>query len=130
MKIEQGISCNSCVGACCRKGMLIELSQAEEIFLRQGGTRLAGLYKAGERADWAAKNAGETSPNIRTQSLINNLSHLAPGNGLYLLLTDCGYLDKNTAKCTEYRNRTAPCRAFQSGSAECIKTRSYRSVTS
>lgn len=129
MEIGRKISCDSCQGACCRKGVAIELNSDEEEHLKVGGTRFLPLYKAKQGIDWAKTMEGKTSQTIRGQLLIEQASQLHPDNGLYLFISDCSYLDKeNDFKCADHENRAKACMAFEPGSEGCIKARTMKGI--
>jgi hypothetical protein len=130
--IQPTISCDTCIGACCRKNTLMKLTAEEAKTLRQGGTTLIDIFPAEPNTDWAKIMLGHTNPDPRIQSLIDEARTLKPGEGKYLLESDCGYLDTSVQppQCTIYTDPKRPgiCKAFQPGSRSCQKFRIERGV--
>lgn len=77
------------------------LTRAEAQYLRDGGTELR-LIDEDERRSY-----GVAKPGFRLK--------------FYQLDTDCGYLDQDTNRCTQYEERPQVCRTFDAGTVVCQK---------
>lgn len=111
---EPAISCDSCIGACCRQNTVMELTDTEVDFLEEKGTRLS---------EWEP----ETGILRRILPLLGQSV-----TRRYLLKTDCGYLERQEEKsiCSAYDNPKHPsiCRDFKAGSAACRVFRYVKGV--
>lgn len=130
-RVNDEISCSSCVGACCRKGTMQELTAKEARFFRDNGNRLKTLYRPVTHTEVVSIELGHTV------SIINGLPHkvvhsdfmtLTAGHGAYLMENDCAFLEDTTVgpKCTSYEDRPGICRDFTEGGFGCQQIREGR----
>jgi Fe-S-cluster containining protein len=96
---ETWINCDSCVGACCRRDIVLPLTKREHRRLVDAGTVLRLLTREELKANLAA------SPGIFLR--------------YYQFETDCGNLDTETNQCNDYENRPEGCRDFNPGTPMC-----------
>jgi Fe-S-cluster containining protein len=94
------ISCSSCKGLCCRKGVSIALSRGEAVQIETAGTELRQM----DRSEWQDR-PGNHHPGFRRD--------------WYELQTDCGNLDQETGLCGDYENRPRVCREVPVGGYGC-----------
>jgi Fe-S-cluster containining protein len=106
---DTAVSCATCVGACCLKGVEMDLTDQEVDFLQTSGTDVVQV-----RAP-VHKRFRKTQP------------------GKYMLMTDCGFLTENESGqkiCSihEDPNRPKICNDFPVGSYYCRELRDKNSV--
>ncbi|MBI1952124.1 YkgJ family cysteine cluster protein [Candidatus Saccharibacteria bacterium] len=101
----ESISCEYCVGACCRAWSQLLLSDDEARFIEESGTRLMDLKLESKHSHEEVVLASNDPRRLRT------------------ITTDCGYL-KNS-RCTVFEDERRPeiCRRFPVGSESCKKFR-------
>ena len=97
---KEPVGCGNCVGACCRAGTVLKLSDAEAAQLRLAGTSLT-LY--------------ETQAKKRLFSLFTKKTDRRN----HVMKTDCGNLQEDNS-CGDYANRPENCRTLQAGDPGCI----------
>lgn len=97
------VSCHNCVGACCKRGMVLSLGAAEADQLRDAGTVISPFTRSpgDPRAGWRRK--------------------------LYRLDSDCGNLQDDNS-CGDYDNRPRACRELPERSPGCIVARDARGL--
>ena len=123
--------CNNCNGACCRRGTILELSDAERDFLEVGGASIvnAGYKTKAEEEAELRKVLGDT--------IFDSLSGIvttALDNPSYLLIEECPYLVETPAGksvCSVYDDPRKPkvCGNFEPGNAACTQMREERFIT-
>jgi|GEM_PF-3351614 len=99
-----GTCATACIGACCMKDNVLELSAKEAEYMAGRGTGL-------ERVAKSQMPKGYKVPR---------------GKIAFALTTDCANLDPETRLCTDYENRPDICRSFQASNDEqsgCYNTR-------
>ncbi len=89
-KFSDGLCRNACIGACCMKGNVLELTESEASYLSGQGTGLIPVPR--EEMDGYKPARGKTA---------------------FELQTDCGNLDPETRACNDYENRPQICRDFK-----------------
>ncbi len=108
------VSCGNCIGACCRQGLTLSLSQEEADFLEGSGTEMVEY----------------------PGSLAHKIAVRLGAHRLYTLQTDCGNLeinlDSGQALCAAYEDSRRPeiCAKFEAGSAACRIIRVAKGVDS
>ena len=118
--------CLSCQSLCCKPRTLLELSPQEADLLRRHNTKLAELFpKTGVEIDVVVLNAHK--------DLVTSIFYqLEPGNGLFVLSSECGYVVKrNGSSCCaihEDPRRPRICVNFEAGSPDCLKMRAGRGL--
>lgn len=150
------VSCNTCVGACCRADTLMPLTPAEATYMRQRGTKLKNILEGIIAVEKTNQSTGEvehvdvstlaftekanmyallgSSPDIlkdhpTVSAHFNNAADYADiGKDFYRLESDCGNLDPVTYMCDDYENRPEVCREFAVGSAACERFRNREGV--
>lgn len=99
------VSCNTCIGACCKSNTAIPLNKKEAAFLRSAGTAMRRMTKDennGNRPGWR--------------------------RDFYKLESDCGNLNPTTGQCEAYEERPVICREFVVGSTACEAMRERAGV--
>lgn len=85
-----GLCQTACIGACCMKGNVLELTSTEAAYMARRGTGMIPVPR--EQMD------GYKPPR---------------GKAAFELQTDCANLDPETRACTDYENRPGICREFK-----------------
>lgn len=102
-KASGGLCRTACIGACCMKGNVLELTESEANYLSGKGTGIIPVPR--EKMEGYKPARGKTA---------------------FELQTDCGNLDEETRLCTDYDNRPGVCRDFKAsddGMSPCHMTR-------
>jgi hypothetical protein len=112
-ELSKEYGCNTCVAACCKKGVRMPLSPAEVSFMEAGGTVLEEVVPA-------------VDPGRRRVRLLPLLTVRTPGSeGVYELQNDCGYKgtdpDSGQQICNAYNDPGRPeiCGDFDEGGFRC-----------
>lgn len=122
-----GISCDTCVAACCRAGSSIMLTSIEKQRHRRA-MDLRQLIKPRTYRQEVSVTADELDESGSHQAVDAALS-VPPHHGLYVLLTDCHNLEERkdgsevNRPCAVYENRPTACRNFEPGSSACLSAR-------
>lgn len=117
VELGKQYNCGNCVALCCRKGVNMELSEAEVAFMQRGGTELSEV----------SPPTPETSRRVKFLPLITRTQPAQ--NGTYRLESDCGYLTVDTETgqkiCGAYEDPQRPevCDAFKAGEYGCMTMR-------
>jgi Fe-S-cluster containining protein len=102
------VDCAGCVGACCRAGLTIDLSDQEAVQLQAVGTQIEVASRHGHEP------------------------HIRRGETRYDLVSDCGNLvtdvDGRAAYCGDYDNRPKACRRFPVGQYVCLSLRNEQGI--
>lgn len=130
-EVNDEISCSSCVGACCRKGTMQELTAREAKSFRDSGNQLRTLHRPVTHTGVVAIELGHTISII--DGIPHKLKHtesmmLTAGHGVYLMENDCVFLEEVTEgpRCTSYEDRPGICRDFTVGGFGCQQVREGR----
>jgi Fe-S-cluster containining protein len=105
------VNCASCIGACCRAGMVLELDSQEARSLEEAGT----VMHQATPANLVSRTIG------RYKTRGNRTS-------LYKLDSDCGNLDPDNNQCNAYEGRPVACRALVVGGLRCQVARNTRGL--
>lgn len=119
-------SCNNCVGACCRAGTAIELTEREAYENRHQMT-LSRLVEARRRQQQVIIQAEGFDADGRRVA-VPTLMRISRDHGLYALTEDCGHLTDDN-RCGIYENRPQACRNYEVGSAACLGARQAAGLT-
>jgi hypothetical protein len=116
------ISCESCIGACCRKHTMIVMSR-EEVKNNQRKMRLkkvAGILPFDQSYLMEAEGRDEAGRAIPIPTVLN----VPAGYGAYILTADCGNLTADN-QCVIYDSpeRPAACAALKVGDEQCLAAR-------
>lgn len=128
-EIEPGNPCGDCVSACCRKSVILPLSQEEANTLRAVGTVLKELLPAGDDVKWGKRSYFKKHVPDNRKFLKGKAKSLEPGLGFYGLESDCGYLEETAegmSVCGVHDNeeiRPRICGEFAAGSLACRRVR-------
>ncbi len=123
--------CGNCVSACCRgkAKLTLALDSEEAGNLQAVGTVLREFLPAGEDVDWGNRgyfkhNAEDARKFIKKQS-----RNLSPGQGLFGLVSDCGFLEETPdgkSVCGVHDNpelKPDVCDSFRATSKTCLDVR-------
>ena len=96
------VSCAKCSSACCRKGVILPLTEDEYRFLTDAGTELA-----------------EHFPSVIEPRLLRKPIIKPP---LYKMLSNCAFNNPDTGECEAYVSDERPdiCTKFRMGSSACV----------
>lgn len=103
--VDEAISCGNCPSACCRKGMVMSLSDSEAAYLQDGGTSLEKMNKK--------------------SSIMARVLHLGSGKDSYMLKSDCSNLEidseTNETSCIVFSEPERPevCDNYKMGAYQC-----------
>lgn len=131
MEAQENI-CQSCVGACCRAGIIISIDSEEAAWMQAGGTEMQAVLEASPNRDWA-KLGRKVVPNDdeQRQALIYS-NRLEKGQGFYRLVSDCGNLVLRDGwyQCEAHEDPDRPdiCNTFQQASDQCLTIRKNAGV--
>ena len=111
------ISCSSCTAACCRKGMVMQMTKAE-VSRHRRQMDLKTILKPRDYPQALPATERVIKPDgqvVEGDTTIDVPSY----HGLFVLESDCGYLEGN--KCTIYDDPHKPdvCTEFEVGSQAC-----------
>ena len=114
------VSCETCTAQCCRAPILMQLSSSEYQLHRNSiGIKVVikprGYAQRFEKPQSWVTEAGE-------RRYFEVRSGLSAGQGIYKVESDCGNLQADNS-CGIYNARPSACRAFETGSPECLKLR-------
>lgn len=127
--------CKSCVGACCKSGLVMQLNQEEVVYLESVGTQLSPVLEARPGRDWL-KYSKTSQFILETQEqkvAITHANRLKIGQGFYQLVSDCGNLVLRDGwyQCDAHDDPARPeiCKTFTPGSEACWDMRVHEGVT-
>ncbi len=119
--------CASCVGACCRAGTAISLSDDEKQFFEEGGAELipTGIRTRAQVEEELRDILGDL------MDMASAIVTDAPEHPEYLLLRDCPYLVQNELGgfvCSVYDDPRKPvvCDTFNAGGSRCGEMKQAR----
>jgi Fe-S-cluster containining protein len=124
--------CNNCVGACCRADakLTMALDSNEVQNLEAVGTVLIEFLPAEEGEDWSDRRYFRENAADQRKFIRRAARRLNPGQGIYGLRSDCGFLEETedgASICSVHEDpglKPAVCGdGFQPGSRRCLKTR-------
>jgi Fe-S-cluster containining protein len=126
---EQLVSCDNCVGACCRARTQLELNRREVRFMKAGGNKLIKIHEIIDKTQVVEVQI-DTGRRRLEQGVLCKVVKvervtLTGGYGLFMLENDCAYLDggEGSPKCKVYDNKPGICNEFEEGGPGCLAGR-------
>jgi len=117
-----GVACQNCVGACCRAGAALQMTE-HEAYMNKREMALERVVKARKYTQtviFDAEGFDESGRRIPVKTpMVIGLDY-----GLYLLTEDCGHLTEDN-RCGIYDspNRPRVCGEYEVGAAACLAAR-------
>lgn len=130
--------CGSCVGACCRAGVILTLSDGEKQFMDGRGAQLAdtGLNTRAQDVEQTMKLLRDRLGDDLAEMYADSILSVSPEHPSYLLTEDCPNLVElevgGVAVCSVWEDpdRPAVCDRFEAGNPRCNDARdAYRQNT-
>lgn len=117
-----GVACENCVGACCRAGAGIQMTE-NEVYDNRRKMNLERVVKARNYPQSFLIEAEGFDESGKKVPVMTQME-LPARHGLYLLKEDCGHLtDENQCGIYEDRARPKACGNYPVGSAACLGAR-------
>lgn len=117
-----GVSCQNCVGACCKAGTAIQLTEREayENKRKMSLERIVKARRYPQQIVIQAEGFDESGKRIPVPTPMT----ITRDHGLYSLMEDCGHLTPDN-KCEIYDSPQRPqaCRNYEVGSTACLGAR-------
>lgn len=116
------VSCDNCVGACCRAAAGIVLSDIERSRHRKAMTLKTIVKPKPHEQQFAMGGMEQLSADGQRQAGHTQF-RIPKYHGFHILLTDCGYLSPDDFTCQNYDERPDACIQYEVGSPECLAAR-------
>lgn len=128
--IDNRVSCENCLAACCKGPESILLSDKEAKFLRKAGARLVDVIKPKPEdrlenmpAKFIPVGDDKYSPEFWSQPVGFDEIDVPGGYGIFRLLGDCPFLVSNMCSIYDDPQKPAVCSEFAVGSEDCLSAR-------
>lgn len=124
-----GVSCDNCVGTCCRAPTVMEMTE-HEAYTNKRQMKLTRILKARNYPQPIAVPAEGFDENGKRVPISTSMS-VAPHHGLYIMEEDCGHLTEDN-RCGIYDSPDRPraCIEYKVGSVSCLDARQAFNVES